>query len=202
MTDDIATLLGELHNDHRNMRVLLDLLEQECNAVYDGRQADFELLHDIMDYMTVYPDAVHHPKEDRIYAEMRAVRPDLTLGFQRISLDHQRIGEQGRRIRDAVAAVEQGTVVSRRALVGDMLRYADNLRSHMQWEELDLFRRCREMVRDGHTLLIEEASHGHPDPLFDEAAGRRYAHLLQRIAITGERRIAAGPERVRVPGSG
>lgn len=191
MTETITTILDELHTDHRNMRVLLDLLEQEANALYDGGDADLELLHDIMDYMTVYPDAVHHPKEDRLYAEMREVRPDLTRGFQRITLDHRRIAEESRRIRDAISAAQHDSLVPRKQIVANILRYAANLRSHIQWEELDLFRRCREMVADGHAFLREETGQGVHDPLFSKAASRRYARLLEHIASTGHRRVAS-----------
>ncbi|MDZ7768416.1 MAG: hemerythrin domain-containing protein [Woeseiaceae bacterium] len=94
MSNDIAVLLDELHQDHRNMAFLLELLERESNRLLDDGNPDFELMHDIMQYMTGYPDAVHHPKEDRLYAEIKEVRPELTAGFQRISHDHR---EQGSR---------------------------------------------------------------------------------------------------------
>ena len=79
-----ATFLAELREDHKNMALMLKLLERESNRIYDGDEPDYELLQDIMHYMTVYPDAVHHPKEDRIYAELKAFRPDLSLSALRL----------------------------------------------------------------------------------------------------------------------
>ena len=73
MDKNVANVLTEFRQDHKNMGLMLNLLEQESNRLYDGDDPIFELLHDIMHYMTVYPDAVHHPKEDRIYAELKAV---------------------------------------------------------------------------------------------------------------------------------
>ena len=77
MDNNVANVLTELRQDHRNMGLMLNLLEQESNRLFDGDDTDFELLHDVMHYMTVYPDTVHHPKEDRIYAELKAGRSQL-----------------------------------------------------------------------------------------------------------------------------
>ena len=39
MPDQLAGLLAELRTDHKNMSFLLDLLEQESDNLYDGREA-------------------------------------------------------------------------------------------------------------------------------------------------------------------
>jgi len=93
MEKDAATILAELRQDHRNMALMLNILERQSNRIYEGNEPDYELLHDIMHYMTVYPDTVHHPKEDCIYAELKAARPDLSTGFERITMDHRHIAE-------------------------------------------------------------------------------------------------------------
>jgi hemerythrin-like domain-containing protein len=150
MDKNVAKVLAELRQDHKNMSLLLSLLEVESNRLFDGEDTDFELLHDIMHYMTVYPDVVHHPKEDRVYAELKAVRPDLSVGFDRITVDHRTIEELGLKLRNDIASVISGSMVPKNSVVADTLRYVNTLRGHMQWEELDLFRRVEEMVAEGH----------------------------------------------------
>ncbi len=71
MDNDVASILGELRRDHKNMTRLLSVLERESNRIQTEQDADIELMQDVMHYMTVYPDAVHHLKEDRIYAELK-----------------------------------------------------------------------------------------------------------------------------------
>ena len=72
MTILLADLLSDLREDHRNMAIMLDLLSQQVEHIRDGERPDYELIHDIMRYMTIYSDAVHHPKEDVLYSAMRA----------------------------------------------------------------------------------------------------------------------------------
>ena len=189
MSNDVMKILGELRQDHKNMALLLDLLERESNRIYEGEEPDYELIHDVMQYMTVYPDAVHHPKEDRLYAELKSVRPDLSGGFDRITVDHRSIAEQGLQLRDDIASISSGSFVRRKKVVAEALRYVNTLRSHMQWEELDLFRRCEEMASEGHDIVVDTGFVDKTDPLFGEAAEGQFKHLLDGIekALSADR---------------
>lgn len=181
MNKDVANVLGELRQDHKNMSLLLDILEREANRLFDGEETDFDLLHDIMEYMTVYPDAVHHPKEDRIYAELKSARPDLSAGFDRITLDHRNIEELGVKLRDAIASVNSEGMVPRKSVVADALRYVNSLRGHMQWEELDLFCRVDEMVAEGHELIEASTYSQRPDPVFGPEVEERFSRLFKSV---------------------
>lgn len=181
MDQKIANVLAELRQDHKNMGMMLNLLEREASRLYDGDDPDFNLLHDIMHYMTVYPDAVHHPKEDRIYAELKAVRPDLSSGFRRITVEHRQIAEQGIKLRDAIAMAHSDQFVRRKTIVTDALRYVNTLRGHMQWEELDLFRRVEKMVSDGHDLVETATYLRGNDPVFGSQVGQQFENLVKSI---------------------
>ena len=163
------------------MSLLLNLLELESNRLFEGEDTDFELMYDIMHYMTVYSDAVHHPKEDRIYAEVKAVRPDLASGFDRITVDHRHIASLSLGLRNDVAEVNSGGFLEKKSVVADALRYVNTLRGHMQWEELDLFRRVEEMIAEGHDL-IEAATFLHgSDPVFGPEVEANFARLFESI---------------------
>lgn len=181
MDQNVATVLAELRQDHKNMSLMLNLLELESNRLFDGEDTDFELLHDIMHYMTVYPDAVHHPKEDRIYAELKAVRPDLSIGFDRISVDHRHIAELGFKLRNDIESVTSGGIIRKKSVVADTLRYVNTLRGHMQWEELDLFRRIEDMIAEGHELIESSTYLQTTDPVFGPEVEEKFARLFESV---------------------
>lgn len=181
MDNNAEKLLAELRQDHKNMSLMLNLLERESNLIYDGESPDFELLHDIMHYMTVYPDAVHHPKEDRLYAELKIVRPDLSKGFERITMDHRNIAELSIKLKNELASIDSGSFLGRKAVVGDALRYVNTLRGHMQWEELDLFRRVDEMIREGHKLIDPSHFATSSDPVFGPEVEENFTRLVSNI---------------------
>ncbi|MFQ6006636.1 MAG: hemerythrin domain-containing protein [Woeseia sp.] len=181
MNNDLAGILAELRADHRNMAVMLDLLEQESNELYDGHDANFELVHDVMRYMTVYPDAVHHPKEDLVYAELRAVRPDLAEGLDRIPAEHRELADLGMALRHDVESILSGTALRRNVVVANALRYVKRLREHIRWEESDLFIRLDELVRDGHSLTMGSDVRKLIDPVFGPKVEEHFGRLFDSI---------------------
>jgi len=184
MGNNVAEMLAELRADHKNMTLLLNLLEQEANRLYEGQDADYELVYDIMRYMTVYPDAVHHPKEDRVYAELKIVRPDLSKGLDRVLVDHRDLAELGMKLRNDIDSIMAGTALRRNVIVADAMRYVQRLRDHMHWEERDLFVRIDEMVHDGHRLIVDSVDHDSEDPVFGPEVEEQFGKLFKSIQQT------------------
>ena len=184
MTNELASLLVELRSDHKNMSVMLDLLENEANRLYGGEDGDYELMHDVMRYMTVYPDAVHHPKEDRVYAELIIARPDLSRGFDKIVVDHHELAELSTKLRNDVESIMSGTALRRNVVIADALRYVQRLRDHMRWEERDLFVRIEEMIHDGHNMIMDSELHDKADPVFGPEIEKRFGRLFDSIQQT------------------
>lgn len=181
MSTKIAPMLAELRQDHRNMARLLALLERQAQGIFDGAETELGLLVDVMRYMTGYPDAVHHPKEDKLYSELRAVRPDLAKGMSRVSDDHRMIADLGILLREMLEEAASGNMVPRKDLVANALRYVTMQREHMRWEESDMFRRIDRMVRDGHEVVEVSTILGYRDPLFGAALEARFQSLYDAI---------------------
>ena len=179
MTQEAAELLVELRQDHRNMAILLDLLQQEIDCIdREDESPNFELLHDIMRYMTVYSDAMHHPKEDLVYAGLVAKQPELAEGLEEVEVDHKAIADLGERLRDDVEAIVAGTAITRERVIGDAQEYVDRLRRHMAWEEEDLFLRAD---AQGDDLEIDTSHLEADDPVFGVVRETTFANLLQTI---------------------
>lgn len=182
MESDTRQLLSELREDHRNMAMVLNVLESTIETAASGEDPDFELINEVMRYMTIYPDAVHHPKEDIVYAELKQQRPDLADGLDDVPEDHAEIAVLGNKLRDDVEAIVAGAAVRREQFIKDALIYVGRLRRHMNWEETDLFVRIDTMIGEephavdvGDFLRIK-------DPVFElevEAGFRRLLSSLQ-----------------------
>ena len=166
------------------MAEVLNVLEKTANSARSGDDPDFELINEIMHYMTVYPDAVHHPKEDIVYAELRTKRPDLTDGLDDVPEDHLQIAALGTQLRDEVEAIVAGAAVRREHLVSDLQAYVDRLRNHMTWEEQDLFPRVDKLLgKESHDFGVDQFVHV-KDPVFElevEGAFRRLLASLKDV---------------------
>ncbi len=161
-------ILSELREDHRNMAIILNLLEETAVSAEAGEDPDFMLIEEIMRYMMVYADAVHHPKEDLIYAELRTHRPDLADGLDDVPEEHWLIAALGTRLRSDVDAIIAGAAVRREQLVVDIDQYVRRLREHMHWEEDDLFPRVDKMIaEDAHGFNVSDTLRI-KDPVFEQ----------------------------------
>lgn len=178
-------LMKELREDHRNMSIILELLDDVVEHASSGKDPDFELLDEIMRYMTVYPDAVHHPKEDIMYEQLRQKRPDLAEGLESVPDDHDEIAALGSALRDEVEAINAGAAVRRQKLIEDASSYVNRLRAHMAWEERDLFKRIDTMLfAEPEEIDVSEFEHI-KDPVFElevEAGFRRLLSSLKQAS--------------------
>ena len=66
----MPAIMEQLKADHGNISHLLASLEEQMAVVHAEENADFELMHDIMVYMTHYPDHTHHPMEDLMFQRL------------------------------------------------------------------------------------------------------------------------------------
>lgn len=178
MSKAATELLKELRLDHRNMAILLNLLQDEADRIEHDEDIDFELAHDIMRYMTVYSDAIHHPREDLIYAGLLKLEPKLAEGLEEVEAQHQELAELGARLRSDFEAILSGTAVTRGQVVADARDYLHRLRRHMAWEEEDLFRRAD---AKGDELEIDDSHLRKDDPVFGEQREAGFTGLFQAI---------------------
>ncbi len=181
MEADIADLMAELREDHRNMAIVLDLLDGVIEHIRAEDDTDLELLAEIMHYMTVYPDAVHHPKEDLVYEQLQHNRPDLAEGIEDVPGDHEDIAELGIRLRNDIESIESGTAIRREQLIEDASNYVQRLRNHMQWEESDLFKRIDRMIESKSHPIDLAHLREMADPVFGESSAAGFHRLMESL---------------------
>jgi len=176
MNTDARELMADLRDDHRKMSMVLNLLADQVEAMEADEDPDFELLDEIMRYMTVYPDAVHHPKEDVVYEQLRERRPDLSEDLNHVPTEHLEIARLGCLLRDEVEAINAGAAVRREKMIMDTSAYVDCLRNHMRWEEEDLFSHI-DLMLDAEPYKVDITKYQYiKDPVFEleiEAGFRR-----------------------------
>jgi len=181
MKNTIQKTMNELRADHRNMAQLLDLLDAETVRLADADEPDYDLVYDIMTYMSEYPDAVHHPKEDMIYRHLKANHDDIDESLRHIETDHKALGIASHEIRRDIDAIAADGVVSREALAASLRKYSEDLRKHMYWEEKDLFELADTMDDDESWAKLLKSYDEASDPLFGSQTERRFQKLFNGI---------------------
>ena len=176
-------VMDDLHQDHRNIRELLGLLAREFDAIEEATGGDFELMRDIMVYMTRYPDHTHHPKEDLMFERMRArgVAPATESTIEKLLREHTALAEKGSVFRDMLAGVVDGALVERDALVATGRDYAEFLDYHVRLEDETVFVEAERLLDDADWSVVREAFEAQVDPIFGSVVEGEFRHLYEHI---------------------
>lgn len=169
--------------EHHNFSRLLDLVDDWTRRFRAGEAVDYELLRDVMYYMTHYPDRYHHPMEDVVFDEMAQRDEALRPAVQDLARQHELIARSGKALVDDLEAIVSGALIAREAVAADADGYASCMRQHMALEEQKLLPAVDRgfSAADWDRVRARLGDHG-SDPLFGDAVEQRYAGVQQAIA--------------------
>ena len=186
----MSQVIAALNSDHANVAKLLDLLESEILAIEVGKTPDYPLLRSIMQYITLYPDRYHHPKEDLIFAQLVKREPEVHADVEALLQEHVSLGTAGREFDCLLRTTDADSVNVREGLTTAGLSYIRALREHMLIEEEILFPIAMEVLTKEDWTLIDKKIGAAEDPLFGSAVPDEYLRLYQLIMDRTERRSA------------
>jgi len=178
----MSPLLRRLQEDHENMSRLLDLLDRELERLRRlDSDVDHRLLCDIAHYFTAFPDAVHHPLEEELFALLRDKQPELAGRLAALHQDHVDLAAIGRDFHELMLSVCNGQPVRRDRLLAQGEQFLERQRRHMEAEGQGVFQRAPEALSEPELAALERRRSG-ADPLFGEQLREEYARLREAIS--------------------
>ena len=89
----MSAIMEQLKADHGNISRLMTTLDAQMVIVHEEGNADFELMHDIMVYMTHYPDHTHHPMEDLVFDKLASRDSSADGVVTQLKREHKALAE-------------------------------------------------------------------------------------------------------------
>jgi len=178
MSDPIALW----HAEHVNFAALLDLLEVQLDRFHRGEAPDYELMLDVMFYMTHYPDVLHHPKEDLAFARIGERDALARQTVEQLSAQHSTLKREGNALVIALDDIVNGSITSREHVEAPGRAYVAAFRRHMSIEETEILPIAAKLLDLDDWAAIESAILQLEDPVFGKAGDERYAALRRHIA--------------------
>jgi hemerythrin-like domain-containing protein len=169
------------HADHVNFGRLLNLLDGELDLLHDGGSPHYQLMLDIMYYMTHYSDVLHHPKEDLVFARMKARDENVGATIHELAIQHTQLRDMGEAMVRALDDVVNGSIASRERIEATARAYVSALRAHMRTEESEILPRAGQLLSESDWTEIDAAIANFDDPLFGSEVQERYAGLREQI---------------------
>lgn len=178
----MSKIMQRLKADHVNIARLLDILEEQLEAVHDADDADFELIRDVMVYMTNYPDLMHHPLEDIVFARLRERDASSAAMVDDLRAEHEALAGQSIRLRNMLDHVVDGRMVLREELADAGRDYVQNLRRHLNKEEREVFALARDALTEQDWVAADNAMELRADPIFGPTVEAQYRTLFEHIS--------------------
>ena len=176
--------LAHLQIDHRNMRQLLRILEEELQAHAGHGPADFDLMKQILEYTLHYPNLIHHPREEALFRRLLERDPACRTMVGDLTKEHEDLARLTHRFAAALDNVAHDVELPR-ALFGKLAdEYISRSRQHMDTEEQKFFPRLMAMFSDEDWADFDGLAAIRYDPLFGTSIEKYYKALHERILNT------------------
>lgn len=176
-------ILVQLHEDHRNIRRLLELL-----AIHPDEAPDRHYLQrgaDVMRYLTGYPDQFHHPREDLMFAPLSERDAASCDVVGRLKEEHVLLRQEGLALREAFAEHLTADRLPGAEFQGLAADYVQLQSGHMEREELEVFAKARLVLTADDWSAIDTLLATRPDPVFGRQVQRSFRDLRQFLTGSG-----------------
>ena len=172
-----------LRQEHRNIETLLVVLERELGLFARGERPDYEVVHAVIAYFQVYPDACHHPLEDVVFEKLKARDPAAAARIGDLATDHRRGSERLRRVAEAVESVLADRELLRQTVNDIIWDFIEQERRHMAAEERYFFPVALNALQPQDWVEIDARLTDRRDPLFSDVIEAKFElvrrHILQ-----------------------
>ena len=132
-------IIERLSREHRNIEMLLAVLEHELEVFGRGDRPDYEVIRAIISYFEVYPEVYHHPQEDVVFAKLKIRDPAAAAKVGNLALEHQEGAERLRRVAQAVDSVLADREILRQNVDNIVRDFIEHQRRHIMMEDRDFF---------------------------------------------------------------
>ena len=174
-------LLEKLQRDHRNLEKILDLLSSQLDHFLAGRESDFDLKIELLEYMETYADQGHHPLENVIFTVARPLVGDKVELLDRLMQQHHELAQLTRTFRNSLENIYQGGVMPRDELEIQGREFIALQRQHLVLEEEQAFPMLDALLQDKTWAEIVEKSPNHDDPVFEKPDKIRFQILFEYL---------------------
>jgi hemerythrin-like domain-containing protein len=180
----MAKEIFNLRKEHLNFKKLLDLLDAQLDLLHRGESPDYQLMTDILYYMTQYSDLIHHPREEAIFALLAARDSSAVENVAELTKQHHTLGESGAHFYEKLENIINGEseIMKLEEIEIPGRLYSSILRAHMDQEEHGLFVLAEKLLNDDDWRKVKTETQSKPDPIFGEAIEDRFHLVCDQLA--------------------
>jgi len=173
--------------EHVDFLRLLDLLELQISLFREGATSNYDLMLDIVYYLTHFADKFHHPREDVALGRLGERDPSVRSMIQKVLGEHKVIASAGTQLVEQMETVLNGAILTRQSVEAAAATYVTYYRHHMAREEKILFPMADKILGQKDWESVAAAIPQENDPLFGKEVEERYRVLHDQIELASGR---------------
>ena len=173
------------HNEHVRFERLLNYLEQQMAAFREGLSPHYELMAEIISYLSEYADRAHHPREDVAFKILSQRDPALLPLVQRLSQEHRVIDHAGALLLSYLSDIVKDVFVKRENVEAAADTFLVYYRNHIQREEESILPAAVRLMTDQDWQEVVQAVPSRPDPVFGALPGTTYRAIQAQLKREG-----------------
>ncbi|MBU6464241.1 MAG: hemerythrin domain-containing protein [Bradyrhizobium sp.] len=174
-------IIERLSREHRNVEVLLSILERELEIFDRGARPDYEVIRAIISYFEVYTEVYHHPQEDLVLAKLEIRDPAAAKQVGSLAREHKKGAERLRRVAQAIDYVLADREILRKSVDNIIREFIEHERHHIMMEDRDFFPAALKALEPQDWTEIASALTSCDDPLFNDAVEETFDEVRTRI---------------------
>ncbi len=174
-------ILATMYAEHRYIGTLLRLMDAEVERIEQDEPVDAHIFYESLHYLTHYPDAFHHPREDMVYARAAEVDSKLSDDVDTLQRDHDFLAKTGAKALKTVTHWKE-TGADADKVSKQVREYITEQRKHMEAEEALVFPVIDKVLspEDWRMLEQEDLLAPAPDPIFGPKVEREYRNVARK----------------------
>ena len=174
-------MLNRLLKEHDHILKTLNLLEVQFLDLCRGETPDYAIMRSIVVYIQEYPEKVHHPLEDEIFAILlKRVEDDDNKLVHDLVVDHTDLEVLSRNLRKSLETLKDG-LVTEEDLKHLLSRFLSRQRQHMYIEERKVYPMIRSVLTDADWDHVKTIVPIFDDPVFGERTQNDYELLYREL---------------------
>jgi hemerythrin-like domain-containing protein len=190
-----------LREDHSGLSRVLREIDAQQSMLQSAPGSARPVLAEALHYLLVYQHSIHHPREDQLFARVRAREPRLYNNMHRLVREHRIGHQQAERLAGELSRATLAELGGRTGLrlARQLQQYVQATRDHMRREEAVFYTGSERVLRASDWAALLGGSQPR-DPAADpQRFAARYPRLAERMSrpqrdVTGPRETSSGTE--------
>lgn len=187
--------LNIIKDEHRSLSAVLQGLLFLVAEIEAGKLApDFHLLRAMLHYLEAFPDAIHHPKEDRyLHPHLRARSAEAARMLEFVEAEHRQCPQRTGRLMAELARYQEVGAAAFPPFAAEVKTYAEFQWRHIEREESELLPLAQQVLQPEDWAEIDAGFGSHRDPLGGIGVNKEFRQLFREIANLIPAPMGLGP---------